>query len=115
MKVGDRYTIPQWQHTNHSGFVEVVDIGSTLRRNGKVRLLFPDLTSPWVSKREFEKQNYKLIRKGEDKVNLRKEIDDFWVRGEQETVYTLTLSEIKSRGFTLPPKSVMSGKYRELK
>lgn len=110
--IGDRYTIPQWEHTRHNGFCEVIDIGSAGHKEGKVRILFPDLTSPWLSKRVFEANSYALVRKGDGKIDAY-DFNDVWVDGEQEYKY-FELFFVWNKRLGIFGHSKMQSKIRKL-
>lgn len=100
--IGDRFAIPQWEHTRHNGFAEIIDVGRPGTANAtKVRVRWPDLSEAWVSARQLEKDNYRTIKKGK---GVPRSWKDFWVKGEQEYLFNANKKRLQAgkKGHTHP-------------
>jgi hypothetical protein len=91
--VGCRFRIPQWEHSRHCGFAEIIAVGKG-SREGKVRIRWPDLSENWNSVRQLLKYNrpWVVLEAGDGRPGP---AGDFWVVGEMENVYKRNLERLK--------------------
>ena len=100
-EIGDRFWIPQWEHTQHCGFAEIIGLGKGKVKGKQVKVRWPDLSESWVSKRQLERNmNGDIEFYGQGGIisgdrGVQGPIEDFWVRGEMEYLYGRNLQRLK--------------------